>query len=227
MATSGSAAAEVTGGSGRPPLDADLVSAWITELAALVTAAEGELTELDAAIGDADHGTNMTRGLRAAVAALDAAPAAGPGEACRTVGLALTRAIGGASGPLYGTVFVAVGEALPDGPTVDASDLAAALREGLRAVQQLGAAVAGDKTMIDAIAPAVAELEERLATGAPLSDALARAAAAGRDGATATIPMRARKGRASYLGPRSEGHQDPGATSSAMLFTALSTVVNR
>ncbi len=206
-------------------LDAAFVRRWVAALEAMVTDAEGRLTELDAAIGDADHGTNMTRGLRAATATLDAGSTAGPADACRETGLALTRAIGGASGPLYGTVFVAMGDALPPGAEVSADELAAALREGLRAVQRLGAAVAGDKTMIDAIAPAVAELEQRLVEGSSLPEALALAAVAAERGAEATVPMRARKGRASYLGARSEGHQDPGATSSAMLFEAMSRAV--
>lgn len=206
-------------------LDTAFVGRWVADLEILVTDAEDRLTELDAAIGDADHGTNMTRGLRAATATLGASPMSGPAEACRETGLALTRAIGGASGPLYGTVFVAMGDALPPGAEVSADELAASLREGLRAVQRLGAAVAGDKTMIDAIAPAVAELEQRLAEGSPLPEALALAAAAAERGAEATVPMRARKGRASYLGARSEGHQDPGATSSAMLFEAMSRAV--
>lgn len=208
-------------------VDAALVSRWVAELEVLVTEAEQLLTELDAAIGDADHGTNMTRGLRAATAALSVATPAGPAEACREVGLALVRSIGGASGPLYGTVLVSMGDALPSTPEVTAQELAVALREGLRAVQRLGAAVAGDKTMIDAIAPAVATLEQHLAEGGTLPRAVELAAAAAEEGAVATIPMRARKGRASYLGARSEGHQDPGATSSAMLFVALSRTVRR
>ena len=204
-------------------VDAGFIARWIAVLDELVTEAEGLLTELDAAIGDADHGTNMTRGLHAAKVAL-APGAPGPARACREVGGALTRTVGGASGPLYGTVFLALGRALPDEEAVAPDALVTALRESLRAVQQLGAAVVGDKTMIDAIAPAVAELEQQVAGGAALAAALTAAAAAAEAGAVATIPMRARKGRASYLGARSEGHQDPGATSSAMLFAALAAV---
>lgn len=208
-----------------PSLDAAFVARWIALLDDRVTAAEELLTRLDAAIGDADHGTNMTRGLHAARAALaDTAPV-DPAQACATVGGALIKAIGGASGPLFGTVFTALGRALPPGDRIQAGDLVGALRESLRAVQRLGAAVAGDKTMIDAIAPAVAELERRFGEGMPLSASLSAAARAAEDGALATVPMRARKGRASYLGARSEGHQDPGATSSAILFQTLGAAV--
>ena len=205
-----------------PRLDVAFVRRWIDNLHGLVREAEPLLTELDAAIGDADHGANMTRGLGAAVSRLASASASGPGEALLDVGSALVSAIGGASGPLYGTVFSAMGRSLPSETSVAPADLVAALREALRGVQKIGAAVVGDKTMIDAIAPAVADLERAMANGESLPAALGTAAEAASKGAEATIPMRARKGRASYLGARSEGHQDPGATSSALLFRALS-----
>lgn len=204
-----------------PTLDTEFVVRWIRVLDELVAEAKDLLTELDAAIGDADHGTNMTRGLHAAHGALADRPPAGPAAACRDVGLALIRSIGGASGPLYGTVFVALGRAMPDDHAVTPSDLVSGLRESLRGVQKLGAAVVGDKTMVDAIAPGVAELERGFAEGLPLPETLKLAVAAAEAGAVATIPMRARKGRASYLGARSEGHQDPGATSATLLFRAL------
>jgi dihydroxyacetone kinase-like protein len=204
-----------------PLLDVAFVRRWIETLDGMIGEAEPLLTELDAAIGDADHGANMTRGLHAAVTTLQAGSAPSPAQACLDVGAALTRSIGGASGPLYGTVFLAMGRALPAEAAITPSDLVTALREALRAVQRIGAAVVGDKTMIDAIAPAVAELERATADGHALPKALASAAEAAQRGSAATVPMRARKGRASYLGARSEGHQDPGATSSALLFRSL------
>lgn len=206
-------------------LDADFVLRWIGALDALVTTHEDRLTELDAAIGDADHGANMTRGMHAALEDLSSAPPAGVAEGCRRVGMALIASIGGASGPLYGTVFVSLADALPDGATCSSTELVAGLRESLRGVARLGAAVVGDKTMVDAIAPAVAAAEERIAHDIDLAGALTAAAVAADEGAAGTVPMRARKGRASYLGPRSEGHQDPGATSTALLFHALATAV--
>lgn len=208
-----------------PALDAAFVRRWITLLDQQVAGARQLLNGLDAAIGDADHGTNMTRGLAAARTALEASPPATPASACGDVGRAMVASIGGASGPLFGTVFIALGRALPEAAEVAPTDVVGGLRESLRAVQQLGAAVAGDKTMIDAIAPAVAELEARMGGRGSLPEALKWAAAAAHQGAVDTIPLRARKGRASYLGPRSEGHQDPGATSSAMLFESLHAAV--
>jgi phosphoenolpyruvate---glycerone phosphotransferase subunit DhaL len=202
-------------------LDHGFVVRFVRTLDGLLGLAERHLTELDAAIGDADHGTNMTRGLHAAVLAVDEAPVAGPGAGFATVGQALTRAIGGASGPLYGTLFITLGHALPDGPPTDGAALAAGLNEALRGTQRLGAAVVGDKTMVDAIAPAVAEFERQIGRGAGVRAALGAAAIAADRGARATTPLRARKGRASYLGIRSEGHQDPGATSSVLVFEAL------
>jgi dihydroxyacetone kinase-like protein len=207
-----------------PVLDGALVTRWFEELRTLVTEAEQQLTELDAAIGDADHGTNMTRGLRATVRALAERPGLHPAAAFGEVGAALTAGIAGAAGPLYGTIFTTLGGTLPDGPELALPEFVDGLRAGLRSVQELGAAELGDKTMIDAIAPAVDELARQAGAGASLSDAAGAAADAAEDGAVATIPLRARKGRASYLGPRSEGHQDPGATSSALMFRALSRV---
>lgn len=215
---------------GSTTLGHDFVVRFVRELDERLGNAEVHLTELDAAIGDADHGTNMTRGMHAAVAALDGASDRGGAAAFTEVARALTRAIGGASGPLYGTVFATLGRTLPSrdgaahlGPTgaSDASMLARGLREALHAVQRLGAAAVGDKTMVDAIAPAVTELEQRLERGDDLVTALDAATRAAEEGARATTPLRARKGRASYLGVRSEGHQDPGATSSALVFDAL------
>ena len=135
--------------------------------------------------------------------------------------------VGGAAGPLFGSWFRDAGAALGDGATADAEDLLRALRAGLEAIQRLGAAVEGDKTIVDAFVPALAGFEKELRNGGALGAAAARAAAAAREGARATIPMQARKGRASYLGPRSVGHQDPGATSTALLFGVLARVAGR
>lgn len=205
-----------------PPatLDHLVVIRWITELDRRLRAAEARLTELDAAIGDADHGANMTRGARAAIAAITEEGGDDPARLITAVGHALSRSIGGASGPLYGTWFTALGRQLPEAPATPAA-VAAALTAGLDAVQQLGAAERGDKTMVDALAPASAAAEAAAQAGAGLAGALRRAVAAAEDGALATVPLRARKGRASYLGVRSEGHQDPGATSAVIVLDAL------
>jgi phosphoenolpyruvate---glycerone phosphotransferase subunit DhaL len=219
-------------------LDASLVQRWIAELERRLRAAEAHLTELDAAIGDADHGANMTRGARAAVAALadtaspappvgrsagnDATESATAARLVKAIGHSLSRSIGGASGPLYGTWFTALGRSLPESDATPL-ELATALRAALEAVQHLGAAEVGDKTMVDALAPVSLQALEVASSGADLAGMLRIAAGAAEDGAIATIPLRARRGRASYLGARSEGHQDPGATSAAILLDALRT----
>ncbi|MDN3357140.1 dihydroxyacetone kinase subunit DhaL [Actinomadura sp. DC4] len=194
---------------------------WIACFSALVTADAERLTRLDSAIGDGDHGSNLDRGLRAAVSALEGADLP-PGKVLMTAGRTLVSKTGGASGPLYGTVLRRAGKALGDASEVDAPGLGAALRAALEGVQELGKAVEGDKTMVDALAPAVAAYE------AAAGDGLAAAASAALDaaskGAEATVPLQARKGRASYLGPRSVGHLDPGAASTVLLFRALAEV---
>jgi dihydroxyacetone kinase-like protein len=196
------------------------LEAWVRRFAELVAQERDHLTELDSAIGDADHGTNMDRGMKAAVAALDELGPAGAGPAFTKVGMTLVSTIGGASGPLYGTLFLRMGTALGDLPAVPAEQVGAALRAGLEGVVARGKAQADDKTMYDALAPAVDALEDGLKDGLPLGDALAGARAAADAGRDATVPMLARKGRASYLGERSVGHQDPGATSVALLVAA-------
>lgn len=206
-------------------LSLDGLVAWVRAFAELVAEHKGQLTELDSAIGDADHGANMDRGMRAAVAALDGAPPASPAALTKQVGMTLVSTVGGASGPLYGTLFLRMGPALGDAGEVGAPAVAAALRAGLGGVVARGKAEPGDKTIVDALTPACDALDEALEAGASLPEALAaarRAADAGRD---ATTPMQARKGRASYLGERSIGHQDPGATSTALLVQALADVV--
>jgi len=179
------------------------------------------LTQLDSAIGDADHGVNMDRGFAAAVSGLDARDGAAPGDLLVQTGTTLMFRVGGAAGPLYGTGFREAGAALGGGPTFGGGDLVRALAAGLDGIRALGAAVPGDKTIVDAWAPGLAALERELASKTELGVALHRAREAAEDGAQATIPLQARKGRASYLGPRSVGHQDPGATSTALLFLAL------
>ncbi|MFH8576458.1 dihydroxyacetone kinase subunit DhaL [Streptomyces zaomyceticus] len=190
---------------------ADFLVRWLAAVAEAVDREADRLTELDSAIGDADHGANLTRGFAAVTETLAKEPPATPGAVLTSAGRQLISTVGGASGPLYGTLLRRTGKTLGDGDRVTREQLAEALGSGVAAVSQLGGAQVGDKTMLDALVPAVQGLRK--------SFAAARAAA--EEGALATVPLRARKGRASYLGERSVGHQDPGATSSALLFAAL------
>ena len=204
------------------------VIAWLHEAQAGVTGRADYLTQLDAAIGDGDHGINMTRGFEAVGKALAGAdPETAPGPLLVLAGKTLVATVGGASGPLWGSALRAAGRSLGDADAFDGEGLAAALDAALAAVVDLGAAQPGDKTMVDALAPANAALRERLAAGGSVADAVAAAAAAAEAGARATAPMQARKGRASYLGERSIGHQDPGATSAALIMRALQTAVTQ
>jgi phosphoenolpyruvate---glycerone phosphotransferase subunit DhaL len=193
---------------------------WVRGFATLVADNRDYLTELDAAIGDADHGSNLDRGMRAAVAALDELGPTPAGPLFTKVGMTLVSTVGGASGPLFGTLFLRMGTSLGDAEAVTDGQVAAALRAGLEGVEARGKAQPGDKTMYDALAPAVDALEQAVGEGAALGEALGRARDAAAEGRDATIPMLARKGRASYLGERSVGHQDPGATSIALLLEA-------
>jgi len=201
-------------------IDATAIKAWLGAFAEEVAAGRDHLTELDAAIGDADHGANLHRGLTAVVAALDGVDEATPGVLLKTAGMTLVSTVGGASGPLYGTFFLRMSGSAGDGPSLDPTQFAVALRAGLDGVVARGRAQAGDKTMYDALAPACDALDNALAEDQGLAAALARAEEAAQQGRDATIAMLARKGRASYLGERSVGHQDPGATSAAMLASA-------
>jgi phosphoenolpyruvate---glycerone phosphotransferase subunit DhaL len=203
-------------------VDVATLTAWVQEFARLVHEQRDALTELDAAIGDADHGTNLDRGLNAAVSALDAEPPGDPAAVLRTVATTLIRAVGGASGPLYGTFFLRASSALGGG---DGAALAAAMRAGVEGVAARGKAEPGDKTMLDALGPACDALDEALASRSPLDEALRAAAQGAARGRDATVPMVARKGRASYLGERSAGHQDPGATSATLLMEAAATTL--
>lgn len=202
-------------------LDLRFFHAWIDRAADSVAAQRERLTALDAAIGDGDHGANLHRGFMAVRAALEAKPPASPGALLSQVGSTLISSVGGASGPLYGTVFRRLGKALGDAETVGVPDLAAAFEAGLEGLTKLGGASLGDKTMVDAFAPAVDALRAAAADGASPGAAFNQAADVAEAGARATIPRRARKGRASYLGERSEGHEDPGAASAALLWRAL------
>ncbi|MEE1825771.1 dihydroxyacetone kinase subunit DhaL [Streptomyces sp. BE20] len=209
--------------------DTPLAEAWIRAIAASVEEEQGRLTELDSAIGDGDHGSNLQRGFAAVLPALDGLEPAGPGAVLTRTGTTLISKVGGASGPLYGKAFRAVGAALPGpgGGSVDAAALGEALAAGLRAVRDLGKAEPGDKTIVDAWTPALAAYRDAVAGGAGLPEAAAAAAEGAERGALGTVPLQARKGRASYLGPRSVGHQDPGATSTALVFRALAEAASR
>ena len=193
---------------------------WVRTFSDLIEENKDLLTELDAAIGDADHGANMARGMTAVVAVLDEPGLDTPAALFKKVGMTLVSTVGGASGPLYGTFFLRLGAAVGENEPVPPETVAAALRAGLDGVVARGKAEAGDKTMYDALAPALDALDAALAAGRPWPVALREATAAGESGRDATTPMLARKGRASYLGERSTGHQDPGATSVALLVAA-------
>ena len=192
-------------------LDADFFRRWMTATAASVDREATRLTALDSAIGDADHGSNMQRGFAAVRTTLEKEAPDTPGAVLMLAGRQLISTVGGASGPLYGTLLRRTGKALGETAEVSEEQLAEALRAGLQGVMKLGGAQPGDKTMVDALLPAV----DALGSGFPA----AREAA--EKGAKDTVPLVARKGRASYLGERSIGHQDPGATSSALLIAAL------
>jgi len=207
------------------PVSYGQVSDWIRAFAAVVAENREYLTELDSAIGDADHGINMNRGFQAVLGKLDAGEAADIGALLKTVGMTLVSTVGGASGPLYGTLFLQMGTSAAGKSDLSGDDWAAALAAGVAGVQRRGKAELGDKTMIDALVPAVEAVRSALADGSALDEALRRSAEAAREGMTATIPLVARKGRASYLGERSANHQDPGATSSWLLLrTAAETL---
>ncbi|GLW96807.1 dihydroxyacetone kinase subunit DhaL [Microtetraspora sp. NBRC 16547] len=208
-------------------MDTRFFTTWMEEATAAVRAGRDHLTRLDAAIGDADHGTNLDRGFTAVAEALAARPPVTPGGVLVLAGSTLIRKVGGASGPLYGIAFREMGKSLGEATEVSAAELAAALEAGLAGIRRLGGAEEGDKTMVDALAPAVRALALAVQEGGTPEDALEAAAAAAEEGAKATIPLQARKGRASYLGPRSIGHEDPGAASTALLLAALRTAASR
>lgn len=208
-------------GNGRTNVNADTLRRWLTSAAGAVHDQRDYLTQLDAAIGDADHGTNMDRGFTAVVeklAELDDVP---PGKVLTTAGSTLVSTVGGASGPLWGMALRRAGRALGDAEEFDGAQFADALDAALAGIVELGAAEEGDKTMVDALGPATRALRERLDGGGSFDEAVAAARQAAEDGMRATVPLQAQKGRASYLGERSIGHQDPGATSTALIIAAL------
>jgi dihydroxyacetone kinase-like protein len=208
-------------------LDASTIRRWMKVAAAEMHEKRDYLTQLDAAIGDADHGTNMDRGFSAVVGSIDDLESdLAPGPLLIWVGDTLIAAMGGASGALWGTAFRQAGEALGDVDQFECARLASALEAALKGVIDLGAAEVGDKTMVDALAPASRALREQLQAGASPAGALAATREAGSEGMRATIPLQAHKGRASYLGERSIGHQDPGATSTVIIVAALEQAVS-
>ena len=206
-------------------MDATTITSWMREIEASVRAERDHLVQLDAAIGDADHGINMTRGFEAVVKALAADAGLPPGKLLVLAGRTLVSTVGGASGPLWGSALRSGGRTLGDQAAFDGPQLVEVLAAALASVKDLGTASLGDKTMVDALEPAVETLRERIAAGDTLTQAIEDAASAAEAGMRATIPLQARKGRASYLGERSVGHQDPGATSTALIMRALQRAV--
>lgn len=203
------------------PADRAAVLAWLRRSAEALREQRDYLTSLDAAIGDADHGTNMDRGFQAVVAKLPDVADADIGTILKTVGTTLVSTVGGASGPLYGTAFLRAGMALTGKQELTGQDVVTGLKAALEGIKVRGHAERGEKTMLDALEPAVDTLTARVEAGTTVGDALRAAREAAEEGMKATIPMLATKGRASYLGERSVGHQDPGATSVVLLFTAM------
>jgi dihydroxyacetone kinase-like protein len=206
-------------------LTIDAIQQWLNRFASEITTQADWLTELDSAIGDADHGTNMVRGTAAVVAKLDDRSTNTVQELLKAVGMTLVSTVGGASGSLYGTFFLEMGRNSPSSAQLDASELENALRAGVNGVIARGHAAVGDKTMIDALEPAVTVLSQSLADGRQLHGSIAAAAAGATTGRDSTEPLVARKGRASYLGDRSAGHIDPGAASATILVAALAASV--
>jgi len=212
-------------------MDAATITSWMREINVAVRAERDHLVQLDAAIGDGDHGTNMVRGFEAVdlaiKGAVEADGGAPPGKLLILAGRTLVSTVGGASGPLWGSALRSGGRVLGDQPNFGGGQLVEVLAAALASVKDLGTASVGDKTMVDALEPAVETLRARLAEGVALDRALDDAASAAETGMRATIPIQARKGRASYLGERSVGHQDPGATSTALIVRALQKAVGQ
>ncbi|TMF55961.1 MAG: dihydroxyacetone kinase subunit L [Chloroflexi bacterium] len=194
---------------------------WIERYAAVIAEQKQYLTGLDAAIGDGDHGINMDRGFQQVLIKIAPVKDKDAGTLLKTTGMALVGSVGGAGGPLYGTFFIRAGTALDGKAEVADADLVAALEAGLKGVVERGKANLKDKTMVDVLTPALEQAKARLKEGASIADALSAATDAAEAGMKATIPLKALKGRASYLGDRSIGHQDPGATSSYYLLRTL------
>ncbi len=206
------------------PVTRDDVITWLNNCGQIIAENKDYLTQLDSDIGDADHGVNMDRGFKAALAKLPSVADKDIGTVFKSVGMTLVSTVGGAGGPLYGTFFMQAGTASASKLELSTADWAVALESAINGVIARGKANPGDKTMIDALLPALAALKQAVADGSEMGDALRRSAAAAEQGMKDTIPLVARKGRASYLGERSAGHQDPGATSSYLILkTAADT----
>jgi dihydroxyacetone kinase-like protein len=207
-------------------VDASTVRRWLEGSAVALHEQRDYLTQLDAAIGDADHGTNMDRGFSSVVTKLEELDeSTAPGRILVTAGSTLVSTVGGASGPLWGTALRRAGRSLGEEEEFDGPALALALEAALEGVVELGAAQPGDKTMVDALEPAVRALREQVDAGSSANDAISAALGAAEQGMQETVPLQARKGRASYLGERSIGHQDPGATSTVLILGALEQAV--
>jgi dihydroxyacetone kinase-like protein len=204
------------------PITRDTTLDWMRRFAAEMEEHRAELVKLDTAIGDGDHGTNMDRGMRKALERLDGAEQDDPGAVLKTVATALVSSVGGAAGPLYGTLFLQLGGAMAGQAEVDLAGYQDAWRKGLEGVKARGKAEPGDKTMVDVLVPAVDAIDE----AGDLDSALRDAVEAAEGGVKATIPLVARKGRASYLGERSKDHQDPGATSTYYLYTSAAEALS-
>jgi dihydroxyacetone kinase-like protein len=205
----------------------DDVVRFIHSFQAVVAENKEYLTKLDAAIGDGDHGINMDRGMKAAVAKIDGHQPGDIGGLLKTVGMALVSSVGGAGGPLYGTLFMQLGMPLGGKSEMELADWVAAVEAGVKGLQMRGKAEPEDKTMVDAWIPARDALQAAAKDGTSMGEALNRSAAAAEEGMSATIPLVARKGRASYLGERSAGHQDPGATSTYLLIRCAADTWNK
>ncbi len=208
------------------PITTSDVSEYLRKVAEVLAENKEYLTELDSAIGDADHGINMDRGFQNVLRKLPAVEDKDIGTILKTAGMALVSSVGGASGPLYGTAFMQAGMAAAGKRELAAEDLLAILEAALKGVLMRGRANLGDKTMVDALTPAIDAMREALENGADLTEALDKATAAAEEGMKATIPLIAKKGRASYLGERSIGHQDPGATSSYLLIRTMAEMAH-
>ncbi len=207
------------------PISRDNVVAWIDAFAQVVAENKDYLTELDSAIGDADHGINMNRGFKAVIGKKSEYADKDIGTIFKTIGMTLLSTVGGAGGPLYGTLFLRAGMATAGKMELTLEEWTAAIDAAVQGVVMRGKAELGDKTMVDALTPALNALQNAVENGTALPSALQKSAEAARTGMEGTIPLVARKGRASYLGERSAGHQDPGATSSYLLLQTAAGIL--
>ena len=205
----------------------DDVLAWVNTLQGVYAENKQYLTDLDSAIGDADHGINMNRGFTSAIAELEKTPPSDISGILKTVAMVLIRTVGGAAGPLYGTFFLRASTTCGGKTELEPADIAAMIEAGLDGVLQRGKAQLNDKTMVDALTPGLNSMKQAIANGAGLKEMLEQGTAAAEKGMKDTIPMLAKKGRASYLGERSIGHQDPGATSSFLLIETMARVMGQ